>query len=275
MSRFDARLALVLVLLGACSDGGTARAQERRTLVLTGSSTMAPLLAEIAQRFEREHPGVRVDVQTGGSSRGILDAREGRADIGMSSRPLAGEEGAGMASHVVAWDGVAFVVHADNPVRALGDGELRGILTGAIGDWREVGGPEAEIVVVNRADGRSELELVTDYLGIEALEVEADAIAGENQQVVKTVVANRRAISYLSIGTSEHEIARGTALALLSLGGVEASSAAVRRGEFPLARPLLLVTTAEASGLAMAFIDYARSGAVRELIEAYSFVPAD
>ena len=57
-------------------------------LVLTGSSSVAPLAMELGKRFEKENPGVRGDVQSGGSSRGVQDARSGAADIGMVSRDL-------------------------------------------------------------------------------------------------------------------------------------------------------------------------------------------
>ena len=86
----------MLFLLAGCGDRGDqtqgASGQLQGKLILTGSSTVAPLANEIAKRFEQQHPGVRVDVQTGGSSRGIVDARRGTADIGMASRALAGDE---------------------------------------------------------------------------------------------------------------------------------------------------------------------------------------
>jgi phosphate transport system substrate-binding protein len=78
-----------LLLTAGC---GSESSSEPTKLVLTGSSTVAPLASELARRFEAENPGVRIDVQTGGSSRGILDARKGLADIGMVSRGLKDEE---------------------------------------------------------------------------------------------------------------------------------------------------------------------------------------
>ncbi len=267
--------------LGACGEldaaatvtGGSGGLSGK--LTLTGSSTIAPLASEIARRFETLHPGVRIDVQTGGSSRGIADARSGRAEIGMSSRALKPEEAGGLASHTVAWDGVAFVVHADNPASELTDEQLAAVFTGAIDNWRQLGGPDAEIVVVNRADGRSELDLVTERLRIEATDIRADVIGGENQQVVKTVAANPHAISYLSLGTSEVEISRGAKLKLLPLAGVPASSEAVQSGAFPLARPLLMIVKADGGELASKFIEYAKSDAVHDLVRAQSFVPAE
>jgi len=97
----SASLALVLVL----SPAGRAGAVER--LVITGSSTIAPLVLQIARRYEQAHPGLRIDVQSGGSSRGLTDVRRGVADIGMSSRALKPEKRQGAKTETIARDGVA------------------------------------------------------------------------------------------------------------------------------------------------------------------------
>ena len=87
-------------------------------LVLTGSSTVAPLAGELGKRFESLHPGVRVDVQMGGSSRGIADARQGLADIGMCSRALKETE-SDLLAFTIARDGICIIVHKKNPVTSL------------------------------------------------------------------------------------------------------------------------------------------------------------
>lgn len=245
----------------------------RGRIEVTGSSTCAPLVAEVARRFEELHPDVRVEVQTGGSSRGIADAASGLADVGMSSRALTASERQGRVEHVLARDGVAFLVHASNPVEGLSDDELLGIYTGRIERWSEVGGPDAEITVIGRADGRSELELVTDYLGVEPADLVADAIAGENQQGIKQVASDPRAITYMSVGTSEFEVSRGVPIRLLPLRGVEASSKSIAAGRFPLSRPLILITPPDPPPLVESFLAHARSAAVHDLVRDHSFVP--
>jgi len=244
-------------------------------LVLTGSSTVAPLASQIGKRFEKRHPGVRIDVQTGGSSRGISDALTGLADIGMSSRGLKDSEKDGRLQHNVAFDGVAFVVHASNPVGTLSDQQLLDIYTGKIDNWQVLGGQDAAITVINRADGRSELELVTDYFAVESKDIIADVIAGENQQCVKLVAGDPNAIAYLSVGAAEFENQRGTPLRLLPLRGIDATTATVSDGTFPLSRPLIFVTKPQVSPLAQAYIDFAQSGAVHDLVKELSFVPID
>lgn len=241
-------------------------------LVLTGSSTIAPLALEIGKRFERLHPGVRVDVQTGGSSRGISDARAGLADIGMVSRALKPEE-ADLYGHTIALDGVTMIVHKTNPIPALTEDQIRAIYLGKITQWSEVGGLARKIVVVNKAEGHSTLELFLHYFKLKNPDIRAHVVIGDNQQGIKTVSANPNAIGYVSIGTAEYEAAHGTAIRLLPLHGVTASVAAVRSGTFPLSRPLNLVTKTPPTGLAKTFIEFAQSSSVHDLIDAQFFIP--
>jgi phosphate transport system substrate-binding protein len=255
-------------VLAACGQG-----QPAERLVITGSSTIAPLIAEIGKRYEAQHPGVRIDVQTGGSSRGIADARSGLAHIGMASRALLPQEQAGLRTHRLADDGVCFLVHRDNPVAALTDAQLRAIYTGRIRNWKDVGGKDAPITVINRADGRSELELFGAYFGVRPEQIRADLIVGDNQQGIKTLAGNPDAIVYMSVGASEYDAARGVPIKLLPLDGVPASAETVAAGRFPMSRPLLLITSTDPSPAAQAFIAYAQSPAVHDLIRAQSFVP--
>lgn len=256
----------VLLLLA-----NSAHAEDRK-LVLTGSSTVAPLALEIGKRFEQHNPGVRVDVQTGGSSRGLADARSGLADIGMVSRALKPEEN-DLVAHTIAMDGVGIILHRDNPVRSLSDEQIKAIYTGQITRWKVVGGKDARITVVNKAEGRSTLELFLHHFKLRNSEIKAHVVIGDNQQGIKTVAGNPGAIGYVSIGAAESEAALGTPVKLLPMEGVTATVANVRDGRFPLSRPLNLVTKGEASRLAKRFIDFARSGAVHDLVEGQFFVP--
>lgn len=131
-------------------------------LVLTGANTIAPLAGELARRFEPLHPGVRVDVQTRGSARGINDARKGIADIGMVSRALKPDEKY-LHAYAIALDGVGIIVHVSNRIPALSRRQTIDIYTGQIVNWKVVGGSDAPITVVNKAEGRSTLELFLNF----------------------------------------------------------------------------------------------------------------
>ena len=241
-------------------------------LVLTGSSTVAPLAAEIGKRFEALHGNVRVNVQTGGSSRGINDVRSGLADIGMASRALKDDE-SGLFSFTIATDGIGMIVNRANPVAALSRQQIIDIYTGKITDWQTVGGSAAPITVVNKAEGHSTLELFLQHFGLQNSDVKAHVIIGDNQQGIKTVAGNPNAIGYVSIGSAEYEAQHDAAIKLLPLDGIAASVENVQNGTFPLARPLNLVTRSEPTGISKAFIEFARSGQVDDLVTAQYFVP--
>jgi phosphate transport system substrate-binding protein len=251
----------------------TAHAGTQR-LTLTGSSTVAPLVNEIARRFEAQFPGVRIDVQTGGSSRGINDVRKGVADIGLVSRALKpGEED--LHAYTIALDGIGLIVHARNPVVSLDKQQVVDIFTGKITRWNAVGGDDARITVINKAEGRSTLELFLAYFQLKNSAIRPQVIIGDNAQGIKTITGNRNAIGYVSIGAAEYESRRAVPLRLLALDGVASSVDNVRNGNFPLSRPLNLVTASAAQGLARQFITFAQSAQVHDLIEAQYFVPPD
>lgn len=261
-------LLLLASAVAACGGGDASTTR----ITLSGSSTIAPVIAEIASRYEMQHPEVRIDVQTGGSSRGIRDAIDGLADFGMSSRALKQGEAPELESRVLARDGVAFLVHASNPVSMLSNGQLLDIYRGKIDNWAQLGGLDAPITVITRAAGRSEFTLFSDYFGFPANDIAADLIAGENQQAIKSVIGNPNAIVYISIGSSEYEIQHGQPLKLLPLDGVAASSQTIASGQFPMGRVLLLLHQPGLSPAAQAFLDYALSAEVSDLIEAQGFV---
>jgi phosphate transport system substrate-binding protein len=187
---------------------GAAAGQLSGKLVITGASTLAPLIAEIGKRFEGLYPAVRIDVQSGGSSRGVADARQGLADIGMVSRAMKEDE-RDLSAFPVARDGVCPILHQENPVQALTDEQVVAIYTGKITNWKAVGGVDAPITVVNKADGRSTLEVFLQYFKLKNVDVKAQVVIGENEQGVKTVAGNRNAIGYVSIGTAEYDAAHG------------------------------------------------------------------
>ena len=240
-------------------------------IIISGASTIAPLVAEIAKRYERENPGIQIDVQSGGSSRGVADARSGLADIGMVSRDLKASERE-LVDYPIARDGIAVIVHKSNPIQALSKEQIRNIYLGRITNWKELGGADMPITVVNKASGRSTLELFAGFMNLEPADIKANIVIGENEQGIKTVANSPGAIGYVSIGTAEYSERSGTALKLISLGGQVPSTQNVADKKYDLSRTLNLVTKGKPSVAVSHFIDYVQSASVKDLVEEQYFV---
>jgi phosphate transport system substrate-binding protein len=168
-------LSISAFLLSTCLDCTGVHAVERLPakgpvatsgkLLITGSSTMAPMIEAVGKRFSATRPGVQIEVQTVGSGRGIDDVVKGKADIGMASRLLTDKE-SGLYSFAIARDGVCLVVHKDNPVRSLTNRQVFDIYTGKINNWSKVGGKDAPVAPINAKEGLGSVELFTHYFDI-------------------------------------------------------------------------------------------------------------
>lgn len=249
-------------------------ADEAKRVQTTGSSTVAPLIAELARLYEEKTPAARIEVETGGSSRGVADALKGVVDFGMASRALKPEEESlGLKAVTVAYDGIAIILHKANSVKELTPDQIRAIYTGKITNWKEVGGNDSKIVVVNKAQGRSTLELFLEHFSLKPQDIKASSIIGDNQQGIKLVSKNPQAIGYVSIGAAEYEAKQGTTLKLLPLEGVEASIANVKNKSYPLVRPLNLVVKGSLGKEAKAFVDFATSNQASDTVSKLYFVP--
>lgn len=269
------RPAIVLacaVLLGVSDHAGSAEADKGK-LRLTGSSTMAPLMQDLARRFQALHPGIKITVEAGGSGRGVQDAIAGHADIGMASRALKPEEKKHLFVITIARDGIAFVVHRDNPVRAITREQIVAIHQGRITNWKALGGKDRPIHVVSRMPGHSSLEIVLEYGGLKADEIKAHRVVGDNLEALQSVLDDPDAFVFFSYGFALDAAQKGKPLKALAVDGVPATAGELRAGTYPLSRPLNLLTRTVPAGAAGAFIKFAQSPAAGAAIEEYDFVP--
>ncbi|MBP0016605.1 MAG: substrate-binding domain-containing protein [Cyanobacteria bacterium SBLK] len=270
-------LCFVLSLLQSCgsnaSRGNSSATEQEPKLIITGSSTIGPLVSEMGKRFEAQNPKLRVDIQTGGSSRGLSDTAQGLADIGMVSRGLKEGETEGRRVFTIALDGVSPIVNADNSLIEIDRQQVIDIYTGKIANWQAITGRDAPITVVNKSEGHSTLELFLQHFQLEPEQVEATVIIGDNQQGIKTIAGNVDAIGYVSIGAASYSIEQGVPIKLLKLDGVEAKVDMVIDGSFPLSRPLNLVTQGNPNPLAEKFLDFVLAEENHDLIREQNFVP--
>jgi len=224
---------------------------------IAGSTTVQPLAEVLAEAFMDENPGVRIEIQGGGSSVGVTSAGEGTVDIGNASRDVKDSELAtfpDLQVFVIAYDGIAIVTNPDLELPSLSIEQVKGIFSGEIRNYSKVGGPNGEIIVVSREEGsgtRAAFEELVMESGDEAAEISEDALLQQsNGQVRTTVSTTPNAIGYLSFGFLDESILA------VSVDGVAPSVENVKNGSYPIFRPLNMLTHGEPNELSQAFLDF-------------------
>ena len=263
--------------LGACSFSplptDAAEKSLQGQLTITGASTVEPLVSQIAKRFEAHNPQVTINIKTKDQFTGLEETAKEKVDIGMVSRALTPSEKKAFQDFAIAREGIGIIVHQDNPLDALRHIDILNIYTGRIDNWREVGGTNNSIRVVHKSAKNSTQELFLNYFQLNNSQIEVNAVGQDNLQKIETIASNPDAIGYASIAIAEYNIANGVPIKLLPVSGIEATTAAVQDGSFPLSRPLNLVTKTEPSGLAKKFIKFAQSEKVHDLVTRHYFFP--
>lgn len=241
-------------------------------LNLSGSSTIAPLANELSKAFETKNPNYRLDVQSGGSSKGLADARSGLSDLGMISRDLSDKE-SDLQGTAIAYDGIAIIVNRENPIKDLKSEQVISIYTGKFTNWKELGGADQQITVVNKAEGRSTLELFLQYFSLRNSDIKAKMIVGENEQAIKFIGGNQWSIGYVSIGSAEYASTVSKTIRTVRLNGIDATLANVKNKTYPLRRTLNFVHNKSKSEKVQKFLSFLNDPVAVKIIEDQFFVP--
>ena len=236
-----------------------------------GSTSMNDVMLALIEGFKSVQPGVTVNYNGSGSGSGISGVLAGSCDLGLSSRGLTDDEKAeGAVENVIAKDGVAVVVNPANPVTELTSEQIAKIFTGEITNWSEVGGEDAEIAVFGRDSASGTRSAFEEILGIQ------DQCAYLNEysstgDVIGNVASNPNAIGYASLSAVDETVSA------VSVDGVAPTEATVADGSFPIQRPFVIVTVegTELSEAAQAFLNYAMSADVADIIAAAGAVSAN
>ena len=236
-----------------------------------GSTSMEKVIGALKETFEGENAGVEVTYNPTGSGSGIKAVQEGRCDIGLSSRALkAEEEEQGLVGTVLAYDGIAVIVNPENTVEDLTVEQIAAIYTGEITNWSEVGGIDAEIVLIGREAGSGTRGGFEEIVGVEDLCQYRQELTSTGD-VITAVSKNPGAIGYASLASVKDTVKA------IKVGGVAPSEETVKDETYAIQRPFVLVTK-EGTALtetAQAFFDFITSEAAREVISAAGVVPAN
>lgn len=241
-------------------------------LHIAGSTTMGPLLKAIAAKYHLIHPEIAVEVELGGSSRGLEDVRSGHAHIAMLSRALAPAE-RDLYGIPIARDGVGVVVHANNPLRQLSVEELQAIFTGRMREWCDAGGFRQSVYALGGLRDGASSALFAHFLRQPLEAFSLNAAVESNIERLAVVASCENAIAYVSVGAAERAISQGVSVRLLPIDGIAASSANIRNGSYPVCRVLTLASRDAPTGVARSFFAFCLSAQVNGILSAFDFVP--
>ncbi len=270
---------LALTLLAGCGSNGNTPASSAPSggteltgsVATDGSTSMKSVIGALGESFQNANSGVTFTYNPTGSGSGIQAVSEGRCDIGLASRGLKDDEkSSGLTETVLAYDGIAVVVSPENPVSDLTIEQIADIYTGKITNWSEVGGSDAEIVLIGREAGSGTRDGFESITGTEE-ECQYRQELTSTGDVIATVSQNPNAIGYASLSAVKDTVKA------LSVGGVAPSEDAVKDGSYVIQRPFVLVTKdgVTLSPAAQAFFDYATSAEAAPIIAQAGAVAAN
>ncbi len=241
------------------------------SVVCLGSTSMTDVMTVLAEQFGMDHEGVTVSVEGGGSGAGVEAATNGTADLGLASRSLKDEEkSAGLVENIIALDGIAIIVNADNSVADLSVDQIAKIFTGEITNWSEVGGTAGEIAVIGRESGsgtRDGFESITKTEDKCKLNQELTSTGA----VIEAVRGNTAAIGYASLSAVEHQ----NGINAITVDGVACNEDTILDGTYKIQRPFVIITKegVELTAQTKAFFDWAMSKDAADLIRQAGAVP--
>ena len=239
------------------------------TVATDGSTSMEKVIGALGEAFTSENSSVNFTYNPTGSGTGITAISEGRCDIGLSSRSLKDEEKAkGLEETVLALDGIAMIVNPANEISDLTVDQIAKIYICEITNWKDVGGKDAEIVVIGREAGSGTRD------GFESITKTAEKCQYRQEltstgDVITTVSQNPDAIGYASLASVKNTVKA------LNVDGVTPTEETVKNGSYKIQRPFVLVTKSGVtlSDAAQAFFDYATSAKASEIIAAAGATP--
>ena len=266
------RLVFSLVLL-ALAATGLVRAE---TLQIDGSTTVGPIADAFAEYFMRTNPGLEITVKKTGSGDGAAALIDSRCDIATLSRFMKDKEFKAAVdhnvfpvAHAIAMDGVCIIVHPSNTVSALTSAQVRDIYKGNIKNWKEIGGPDAEIVIVSRDTSSGTYETFHEkVMNKEELAKNVEYV-NSNPQAQARVKTTAGAISYVGIGFVDADVKA------LKIDGIQPTKQTIANGTYPVARPLFMFTNGypKLGSTVFKFCTFYLTEKGQEIILAKGFVP--
>jgi len=258
---------MALVVTAGCGGGKTEKKEEgaksgvKTSITIAGSTSVQPLSDELTKAYSQKNPNVTINVQGGGSSQGIKAAADGIAQIGASSRELKDSEKASVKDTTIAIDGIAIAVHPKNSkITNLSLEQIKGIFSGKITNWKDVGGYDALINVVTREAGSGTRGAFEEIVMHDAKITDKAVTQASNGAVRTTVAGDEKSIGYLSLGYLSADV-KG-----IKVNNVDPTVENIKNNTYKVKRPFLYLTKGDPAGDVKAYIDFVLSPAGQEIV---------
>ncbi len=267
----------VLLIALALAAVGAVAVNAMDSVLISGSTTIFPLVKAGAEAFNGGQSNYTVAVTGGGTYAGIEDIVKGKSDIAMASNKVVElkiiSSGYKFNEIPIGHDGIAIAVSKqiyDAGVTSLTKDQVKKIYSGEISSWKDLGGSNSEILVVAREDGSGTRDIFNEYiLGRKTAIMPSRCVVAESNEEMKQLIAeNETAIGYLGFSYSEDEL-----VGVIALDGVKPTAETIKNGSYELARDLYFYTYGDAKPGALAFIDFMIGPEGRKIAEVHGFVP--
>ncbi len=274
MKRIAVCLSALIIFSAGCSSNRQSGEKESGTIRIKGSDSMLLLVQRLADRYLTEHPDKNITVEGGGSGLGVQSLIKGTSDICAASRPLTPEDVRMIAqryqslgvSILCAKDALSIVIHPSNPVRNLTEQQIKGIFTGAVTDWSELGGPPGPITVFRRESNSGTYLYFEDHVLLgEEYSSNSISVPGA-RAMINAVAAESSAIGY---STSVY----ASGVNSVSVNGAEPTMVNVRQGRYPISRYLYFYTVNPPEGDVKKFVDWVTGREGQRTVKENGYVP--
>lgn len=293
MNRFTLSAIIIFVLVFSASCGRSSSEDATSDSAATyienkGSDTIVNLALAWAEKYQADHPEIRISVTGGGSGTGIASLINGTVDLANASRQIKEEEianananGIEPVEFIIARDAIAVIVHPENPVNQLTLKQISDIYSGKFSNWSEVGGEDRPIVRLSReTNSGTHVYFLETVLRLGASEDKTlfsmdTLLLPSSEGIIAEVRQNPNAIGYDGLGYVPEDL-KMIAIAEQEGGAyVLPSIPTVNDKTYPIARDLYVYTDGEPTGIVKEYLDWILSPEAQEIVAELGFVPVD
>ncbi|HLZ36072.1 MAG TPA: substrate-binding domain-containing protein [Nitrospira sp.] len=230
-------------------------------IVIAGYGPEQPIIQDLAQAYEKLHPGTAIDIEWDKTVRAVEMVKAGDAQIAVTDREVPS-----LDAVPIAWDGIAVIVNFSNPLSELTSDQIRGLFTGQVQRWSSFDGADRPVEVVTRSGNDNLTAGFEASLGITGKLTQSTTTARSDQQALRLVSGRDAAVSYMSLRSALRAQEDGIPIRILTIDHVEAGEPTVASGRYPWKRPVLLLTRKQTDPLTASFVSFARSTAGQPLV---------